>query len=88
MTKATDGQQSWHHSREVHTMRGENTFESLVCGLRGLLCEERGTTAIEYGLIAALIVIAAASAMAAMSDSVINLFNYWTNAVVSALGGG
>jgi len=71
-------------------MRGENNsgFESLLTGLRILLCEERGTTAIEYALIASLIVLAAASAMVATSDSVINIFNYWTDAVVSALSGG
>ncbi|HOI95455.1 MAG TPA: Flp family type IVb pilin [Syntrophobacter fumaroxidans] len=71
-------------------MRGENRsgFESLMAGLRVLLREERGTTAIEYALIASLIVLAAASAMAAMSESVINIFNYWTDAVVNALRGG
>lgn len=71
-------------------MRGENNsgVESLLSGLRILLREERGTTAIEYALIASLIVLAAASAMVATSDSVISIFNYWTNAVVSALSGG
>jgi pilus assembly protein Flp/PilA len=42
--------------------------------LRNLLHDESGVTAIEYGLIAALVSVAAIAALAAMGDSLVQIF--------------
>jgi pilus assembly protein Flp/PilA len=47
--------------------------------------DERGVTAIEYGLLASLIVIAALGAMTNLGAAVFNLFQQWTQAVLAAL---
>lgn len=57
-------------------------------GLLALILDEQGATAIEYALIAALIVVGAMGALLSFSESTINLFIYWSNAVVNALSGG
>lgn len=41
-----------------------------------LVRDERGATAIEYGLMAALISIAAITAMGALGNSLVNTFNF------------
>jgi len=43
--------------------------------LRKMLKDNKGATAIEYGLIAALIAVAAIAAMGALGDSLGNTFN-------------
>ena len=43
--------------------------------LRNLLKNSKGATAIEYGLIAALIAVAAVSAMSALGDKISTTFN-------------
>jgi pilus assembly protein Flp/PilA len=50
-----------------------------------LLTDESGTTAIEYGLMAALIGLAIVVAVGQTSDSVIAIFDYWSKAVTDAL---
>ena len=47
----------------------------MTASLRSFLQDESGATAIEYGLIAALISVAAIAAMGAMGDSLQTLFN-------------
>jgi pilus assembly protein Flp/PilA len=49
--------------------------------------DEAGATAIEYGLIAALISIAAITAMGAVGNSLVNTFNFVSNAETSAQSG-
>ena len=44
--------------------------------LRALLRDDAGATAIEYGLIAALISIAAITAMGALGNTLVNTYNY------------
>ena len=43
--------------------------------LREILNDQKGATAIEYGLIAALIAVAAITAMGALGNSLSNTFN-------------
>lgn len=43
--------------------------------LRKLIRDSRGATAIEYGLIAALIAVAAVSAMSALGEKIATTFN-------------
>jgi pilus assembly protein Flp/PilA len=47
--------------------------------------DEAGVTAIEYGLLAALIAVAAIAAFSASGQSLSAVFTYWTQAVTSAL---
>ncbi len=58
-------------------------------GFRRFLLEawrdESAATAIEYGLLAALIVVAIIGALSATSASVIALFTAWSSAVIAAL---
>jgi pilus assembly protein Flp/PilA len=49
----------------------------------GLLKDESGATAIEYGLIAALIAVAAIASFALFGTSLGNLFNYTSGSAVS-----
>lgn len=49
------------------------------------LTDERGVTAIEYGLLAALIVVAIIGALNATSVSIIALYDYWSSHVIAAL---
>ncbi len=49
--------------------------------------DESGATAIEYGLMAALISVAAITAMGALGNSLVNTFAYVSNAESSAQSG-
>ena len=49
------------------------------------LADESGVTAIEYGLIAALIAVAIIGALNATNVSLAAMYTAWTNAVVAAL---
>jgi len=58
----------------------------MPAGLVGrLLAEEDGVTAIEYGLLAALIVVAAIGALTATGGSLEAMYTFWSGAVVAAL---
>jgi pilus assembly protein Flp/PilA len=52
--------------------------------LKSFLCNGDGATAIEYGLIAALVAISLLSGLQAFSGSLGNIFNTVTNSVESA----
>ncbi|PAX08505.1 Flp family type IVb pilin [Sphingomonas lenta] len=56
----------------------------LLVQFRAFLEDKRGGTAIEYGLIAALIVIAMMSALSAFADTAIGIWNFVGNAVVDS----
>ncbi len=47
--------------------------------IRNLIKDKKGATAIEYGLIAALIAVAAIAAMQSVGGSVVNTFNNVNN---------
>jgi pilus assembly protein Flp/PilA len=49
------------------------------------LADESGVTAIEYGLLAALIAVAIIGGLNATSTSVIQIYNFWSAAVIAAL---
>jgi pilus assembly protein Flp/PilA len=49
--------------------------------------DESGVTALEYGLLAALIVAAAMGGFTALGGSVEDMFIYWSTKVAEALGG-
>lgn len=48
--------------------------------------DESGVTAIEYGLLAALIFLAAIGSIAAFSDALELMYAEWTDAVLAAIG--
>ena len=52
-----------------------------------ILKDESGATAIEYGLMAALISVAAITAMGALGNSLSNTFNFVSNQMASAQSG-
>ncbi|KUR76413.1 Flp family type IVb pilin [Novosphingobium sp. FSW06-99] len=52
-----------------------------------ILKDEAGATAIEYGLIAALIAVAAITAMGQLGNSLSNTFSYVSNQMASAQSG-
>ncbi|WP_226016912.1 Flp family type IVb pilin [Novosphingobium sp. FKTRR1] len=54
---------------------------------RDLLANEDGATAIEYGLIAALIAVAAITAMASLGNSLSNTFSLVSNDMNNAQDG-
>ena len=55
--------------------------------LAKFLTDEDGATAIEYGLIAALVSVAAIGALTAMGNSLSTMFNTVSSAMSSAAGG-
>jgi len=55
--------------------------------IRSILKDDAGATAIEYGLIAALISIAAISAMGTLGNSLSNTFNYVSGQMTNAQSG-
>lgn len=54
---------------------------------RNLLANNEGATAIEYGLIAALVAVAAIAAMGSLGDSLGNTFNKVSNDMTNAEDG-
>ena len=51
------------------------------------IADERAVTAIEYGLLAALIAVAIIGALNATGASVTAIYNFWSAAVVAAIAG-
>lgn len=49
------------------------------------LADESGVTAIEYGLLAALIAVTIIGAVGATGTSLLGLYNYWSAHVIAAL---
>jgi len=75
---------------QTYTPSGANTV--LIDNLaqahrisRSFLAEDDGVTAIEYGLMAALIVIVCIAAYAAPGSAVLAVYVTWTNACLAAL---
>lgn len=56
--------------------------------LKRFLADESGATAIEYGLIAALVSVAAIAALTAMGDSLKAMFTAVSAALATAIAGG
>lgn len=55
--------------------------------IRAFACDESGATAIEYGLIAALVSVAAIGALTAMGQSLSTMFNTVSSAMSGAVNG-
>ena len=64
-------------------MKAMNT----ACRQFNWLADESGVTAIEYGLLAALIAVAIIGALTATGTSMSDLYNAWCNAVIAAISG-
>jgi pilus assembly protein Flp/PilA len=60
----------------IHQMAG---------GIESFVNADEGVTAIEYGLLAALIVVAAITTFSATGDAISAMYTYWTGAVIAAL---
>ena len=58
----------------------------LTSNFRSLIADESGATAIEYGLIAALVSVAAIAALTAMGDSLKEIFNEVCVKLTGAVG--
>jgi len=56
--------------------------------ITAVLKDESGATAIEYGLIAALVSVAAIAALTAMGSSLEQMFNKVSNELSNAVNGG
>lgn len=54
---------------------------------RDWFADESGVTAIEYGLLAALIAVAIVGALTATGTSLTDLYATWSAAVIAAIGG-
>ena len=60
----------------------------MVLVVKNLLQDESGATAIEYGLIAALVSVAAVGALSAMGGSLTSMFTKVSTTLDSAIQGG
>ncbi len=58
----------------------------MLAFIRHLLNDESGATAIEYGLIAALVSVAAIGALTTMGSSLETIFTNVSNTLLSAVG--
>jgi pilus assembly protein Flp/PilA len=61
--------------------KGKN---AMFDGLRVVVFDEGGATAVEYGLIAALVSIAGVAALTTMGSSLTGIFNYISDLTASA----
>jgi pilus assembly protein Flp/PilA len=59
----------------------------ITMSLRELFADNSGATAIEYGLMAALISVAAITAMGSVGNALANTFNYVSNQETAAQAG-
>jgi Flp pilus assembly pilin Flp len=68
-------------------MRSTTFFapRDLHTGMPAWWRDESGATSIEYGLLAALIVIACIGAFTAYADALVAFYVLWTNTVIAAL---
>ncbi len=69
------------------TTKNPNGVSSMFAKMIEFVRDEDGATAIEYGLIAALVSVAAIGALTAMGDSLSTMFNMVSSELTSAAGG-
>ncbi len=60
----------------------------MLTKLMVFLKDDSGATAIEYGLIAALVSVAAITALSAMGDSLVDIFTVVSDELQTAVSGG
>jgi pilus assembly protein Flp/PilA len=69
-------------------MVGDHTEEEIMFNaLKSFVRDESGATMIEYGLIAALVSVAAIIALGTMGTNLSNMFNHVSDCLTSAQGG-
>jgi pilus assembly protein Flp/PilA len=66
----------------INTTIWEFVMSTITSAVKAFVADENGVTAIEYGLIAALIGVAMAGAAATLGDKIESAFNYVTSAIV------
>ncbi len=71
----------------AHNQTTQKEFPVMFKLIRRFAEDEDGATAIEYGLIAALVSVAAIGALTAMGNSLGTMFNTVSSALSSAVGG-
>ncbi len=69
------------------TTKKPNGVISMIGKMIAFVRDEDGATAIEYGLIAALVSVAAIGALTALGDSLSDMFNMVSSELSSAAGG-
>lgn len=87
------GERDGHAARQVDLAvdadRASHAADTLATsdagGIAAALADERAVTAVEYGLIGALIAVAILGAIALAGSSLMALYQYWSSAVVAAL---
>lgn len=62
-------------------------MDKIIASIQTAAADESGVTAIEYGLLAALIVVAIVGAVSATGDSVTDIYTVWSAAVINAIQG-
>jgi pilus assembly protein Flp/PilA len=67
---------------DMHT---PHPIDAAVRGASRWTTDERGVTAIEYGLLAALIVVTIIGAVSATGTSMAAVYTFWSAAVLAAL---
>lgn len=67
---------------DKHTPR---LIDTAARGASRWAADERGVTAIEYGLLAALIVVAIIGGVSATGVSLTDIYTFWSTAVLAAL---
>ena len=60
----------------------------MITTLHSFVRDESGATAIEYGLIAALVSVAAIAALGALGSSLSNIFSFVSGELANAVNGG
>lgn len=71
----------WQPGRNLLKVKAMNNTAS---GFAAGLADENGVTAIEYGLLAALIAVTIIGAVSATGTSLSALYDYWSAAVIAA----
>ncbi len=71
--------------RYDHNLNGATV---MIAKMIAFIGDEDGATAIEYGLIAALVSVAAIGALTAMGNSLSSMFNTVSSALSTAVSGG
>jgi pilus assembly protein Flp/PilA len=69
------------------TTKNFNGVNSMIGKIFAFVRDEDGATAIEYGLIAALVSVAAIGALTAMGNSLSTMFNTVSSSLSNAAGG-
>lgn len=76
---------SHRHTAEVGAQNVTTPCIDFQSAVRAFVREESGVTAIEYGLLAALICVVIIAAVSLTGDNLLAIYNYWSASVVNAI---